>query len=427
MKYSFLAIPLVLVSYGVNANPNASEPTWEIIPVESELTIIDDKGESRTIEPACAFDTIPGTDIDNAFHFYFKEGKSDKLIIYFNGGGACWDDSTCVTSLAMGDRPTYNPTIHQANSPIGAGGIFDDENENNPFQDWSKVFIPYCSGDIHVGSSEVTYYDIDVDGDGEGELTGHENAPISVKHHGFDNFLAVREWVKTRFSTSENSKTNKLEKLLVTGSSAGGYGATLNFPYIQDTFPKTDAVLLADASEAVVTQGWIDSVFSNGKNWNLENTLPSIFAEDLGSYTAGEFNNEIYSKLTAEYPNSRFAQYTTALDVVQVQFLKIMTQLDAKEYNPEDWAFEFPEDNILFGSWNFQMESSLQSIADMTDNYQFYIGEGTVHTILTDDFATDPDHHPFYDEHSAEGVFFTDWLDSFVNDKKFNEENLKDR
>ncbi|MCK5665630.1 MAG: hypothetical protein KAI17_19215, partial [Thiotrichaceae bacterium] len=148
---------------------------------------------------------------------------------------------------------------------------------------------------------------------------------------------------------------------------------------------------------------------------------------------------------------SRFAQYTTALDAVQVQFFKIMSMIDGESTDPEEWGFTyvvsldengFPilddngdpivslseEDQQIFGLWNWQMQSSefsLAATADNTDNFQYYIGAGTIHTILTDAFATDETPHPFYDENSAEGVWFTDWIDQLVNRKKFKEDNLE--
>ena len=50
---------------------------------------------------------------------------------------------------------------------------------------------------------------------------------------------------------------------------------------------------------------------------------------------------------------------------------------------------------------------------------RYYIGEGSIHTILTDDFATEAQPHPFYDEQSAQGVRFTSWLNYFVNARWF--------
>jgi len=420
LKITNLLLPFFIFLFSQYAFAESDlESGWKIIPVKSKLTIKDNDGKPLTINPACAFDTLKdpgdGSTIDNSFHFYFKPGKKDKLVVFFNGGGACWDDATCLTSLVKGARPTYNQSIHQANSPNSAGGIFDDSNEANPFKEWSKVFIPYCTGDIHIGSKSVVYID-------DGSLTGQKDTPVKVKHHGFDNFLAAREWIKGKFPTKSK---NKLKKLLVTGSSAGGYGATLNFPYLKDAFPKINAVLLSDGATGMVTQGFLDTAFNRGSNWNLESTLHTTFADKLGFYFADSFNANLFKKLTASYPKSRFAQYTTQFDFVQIQFLKIMTKIDSGFIDPPDWIITgSEEDNMLFGLWNWRMEGSLDDITHNTNNYQYYNGQGNVHTILTDAFAPAPTIHPFFDEHSAEDVWFTDWIDRFVNSKEFKQESL---
>lgn len=423
MKNSYLLSALILLSiHTQSAQANGSTSDWQVIPVSPEMDIIDDNGNPQTINPACAFDYVAnpsgGLPLDNSFHFYFKQGKSQNLVVYFNGGGACWDDATCVASLGLanvpGGRAAYNPSILQQNSPQAAGGIFDESNNKNPFKNWSKVFIPYCSGDIHLGSSEVAYSDVD------GSITGYPGAPVVVKHHGFDNFMAVREWLKNNFAAEQD----KVEKLLVTGSSAGGYGATLNFPYLQSVFPESQTSVFADASEAIVTAGFIDNVFSFGHNWNLEQTLAPLFRDILGAYTADGFNVQIFSLVTGAYPNNRFAQYTTAYDAVQVQFLKIMDQLEQGNTNPYTWGLT-EADFLYFYEWNYRMESSLDYLANTTDNYQYYIGAGNVHTVLTDAFATESAPHPFYDESSANGVQFTKWLKRFAKSDVFYQENVK--
>lgn len=419
----------------LSAKHHKSSSHWEMIPVESEMEIIDDQGITKTINPACAFDAIAnpegGPPIDNSFRFYFKPGKNDKLVVYFNGGGACWDDATCVASLALAGvpdaRPSYNPSILQANSPEGAGGIFDDDNNKNPFKNWSKVFIPYCSGDLHVGSNEVTYTDVD------GSITGFPSAPVTVKHHGFDNFMAVREWLKNNLhdgkgkgkkTKGKKGKGKKIKDLLVTGSSAGGYGATLNFPYLQSAFPNARTAMFADSSQVILTEGFIQDVFSFGKNWNLEQTLAPGFSDVLGAYNAFGFNTQIFDFLTQAYPETRFAQYTTEFDAVQVQFLKIMDQLDKGNNNPLTWGLT-EADFMYFGQWNFIMESSLTTLSENTDNYQYYVGAGSIHTVLTDAFATEASPHPFYDERSAENILFSKWLKHFVKAKGFKEQSVK--
>ena len=424
---------LVLSVQPLAAKTNKSTSEWEVIPVGSEMEIIDDQGNQQTINPACAFDSIAdpqgGPPLDNSFHFYFKPGKDKKLVVYFNGGGACWNDATCVSSLALAGvpdaRPSYNPSVLQNNSPEGAGGIFDDESKDNPFKDWSKVFIPYCSGDLHVGSNDVVYSDVD------GLVTSYPGAPVTVKHRGFDNFLAVKEWLKNNFvqekgkdkGKDKSKSKSKVKELLVTGSSAGGYGATLNFPHLQSVFPDARASMFADASEAIVTQGFIQDIFSQGTNWNLDQTLHPVFSDALGVYSAYGFNTQIFNQLTQAFPDSRFAQYSTAYDLVQVQFLKISDQLDIGNTNPFTWGLN-ETDFLYFYEWNIRMQTSLAQLSATTDNYQYYIGAGNIHTILTDAFATEATPHPFYEEESADNVKFSKWLKDFVKSKDFKEQSV---
>lgn len=395
---------------------------WQTIPVAAQMQITDDQGQPRTINPACAFDTVPnpndGPPIDNSYQFYFKQGESKNLLVYFNGGGSCWNDATCVASLGLGNvpgaRPTYNPSMLIENSPVEAGGVFDDGNKENPFKDWSKVFIPYCTGDLHAGSKDVTYTDVD------GSITGYPGTPVVVKHRGFDNFMAVREWMKNKFS----DKKSKVKKLLVAGSSAGGYGATLNFPYVQAAFPKVEAALFSDSSASIGTEGFVNDVFVLGSNWDLENTLPPIFASNLGTYTAAGLNVDLFQRLSQAYPKNRFAQYSTAQDAVQVFFLKIMDQIDQGNTNPYTWDLG-PSDFLYFAEWNARMTASFDYLSDNTNNYQYYIGAGSVHIVLNDDFATAELPHPFYDQHSAQGVVFSEWLAEFATTKKFKDRSVK--
>ena len=62
-----------------------------------------------------------------------------------------------------------------------------------------------------------------------------------IHHGGFDNFMVVLDWMRKR--------ADKPEQILVAGSSAGGYGASTNFPWVQRAFPKAKMAVLADAVE----------------------------------------------------------------------------------------------------------------------------------------------------------------------------------
>lgn len=372
-------------------------PKWKQINIPSHMTIKDDDGDKKDIFPGCAFGYDPqnpsqALDDEHAFHFYFQKGKKDKLVFFFNGGGACWNDHTCITSLKAGDRPTYNPSLLTENTP-DSSGILSATREDNPFKDWSKVFIPYCTGDIHIGSKNSVYTDL------LGLVTGTPGAQVMVQHRGFDNFLAVRDWVKNKV------KAKKVKSLIVSGSSAGGYGATLNFPYLQEAFPKADATLISDGSAAIVTQGFLDTVFSTDSPWGVENTISQEINEfdQLDNFQAETFNETLLTGLANSDKKVKIAQYTTAWDAVQVQFLNIMKNPN----NPTQWA-NIPA--ATFCEWNARMVESF-SLTASANNYRHYIGQGMVHTALTDAFMPEI----YYTEASG-GILFTEWLEDLTDD-----------
>ena len=41
---------------------------------------------------------------------------------------------------------------------VALGGIGSDA-EENPFKDWTKIVVPYASGDFHSGTGEYHYKD----------------------------------------------------------------------------------------------------------------------------------------------------------------------------------------------------------------------------------------------------------------------------
>lgn len=129
---------------------------WEQITPDNEVAVsIPGVGE-KTVYPSCSLPALAGPEglVPNPFSFYFEQGESDNLLIYFNGGGACWDSATCLASMQLEfdndpmSRAAYNPSAVIENTPFISGGIFEDS-EENPFQSWSKVFIPYLSL-IHI-------------------------------------------------------------------------------------------------------------------------------------------------------------------------------------------------------------------------------------------------------------------------------------
>ena len=360
---SMLAIAISLAAVPAMAKKPLPARDWQEVTPAASVTGVD----GQSYSPSCS--ALPGT--DPSFRFFHRPGRSDKLVVYFEGGGACWDDLTCSFPIGSGlPSPApqfYVPAIPPGSTPAGIGGMFDTTRADNPVRDWSMVYIPYCSGDIHTGSTTKTYFN-----------AGNPFLPAQyeITHRGFDNFMAVLAWMR--------SELPKPSQILVTGVSAGGYGATANFPWIERSYGPARAALLADASQGVTTEAF-DTGPVGRNSWNPQ-LAPWVFGE-APTMLPG---NQLMRAVAQAHPRSKVAQFTTALDEVQIGFYGLMKQF----YGP---GGSCPNPAI---DWNHQMLAALTADAGLP-NFRHYLAAGAYHTLLRDD--------NYYDEASA-GVPFAGWL-----------------
>ena len=77
---------------------------------------------------------------------FTRQGDPKKLLIFLQGGGACW-------------QGFYNCNVTaEAQSPPADGpfpGVFDPTMPDNPFADYSVVYMPYCDGSTFGGDNDV--------------------------------------------------------------------------------------------------------------------------------------------------------------------------------------------------------------------------------------------------------------------------------
>jgi hypothetical protein len=65
-------------------------------------------------------------------------------VVYFQGGGLCWDR----TSTYLSGYEISNSICSTEAIPWTRYGIFDKNNNNNPYKNYTIVNILYCSGRI---------------------------------------------------------------------------------------------------------------------------------------------------------------------------------------------------------------------------------------------------------------------------------------
>jgi len=288
------------------------------------------------------------------FQFFARPGAdADKLMIYFQGGGACWNAFTCAGEFH--DRGVGTPQ-----DELGAyQGIFDYENPENPLAGYAAVFIPYCTADVHTGDATVEY-----------------SPSLSIAHNGVANAQAALDWAYAQFGD--------VAEILVTGSSAGAIGAVYFAPQVMAQYPDAAVRLFGDGEVGAAPDGW--SVL---ETWNMYANLLLPEDADPETFTI----NDIYLAIGALYPQHPLAQFTTTGDTVQITF------------------YDFSIVSIGAGQpdWIEVMNAFLDELeAALPDQFRAFVAGGEQHTIL----AT-----PGFYSIAIDGVRFVEWFTAWLNDE----------
>jgi hypothetical protein len=393
-----------------------AQDSWKEIKVPLKQYNVRVGNDVKKIKPSCA--------LGEPYSFHFKPGKLDKLLVYYNGGGSCWNSNTCVGSLDPHAKPVYVPSATvDANKPALMGGILDVNNPKNPYADWSMLFISYCTGDVHVGSADTVY----ANPISPSPLPN----PVTIHHRGFDNSVYALNWVKGKI---------KPDKILVAGSSAGSYGATLNLPWLKailksptlkeydpDAY-KTFAV--SDGGMGVITDAheFVHAVFGESpveesSVWNIYDTLHPTYTSfpSLPDAVIAQPENLLpvtLKKYIARNSKDKIAQYTTAYDVVQIFFWDIMLHPDT----PQFWGAGL-SNPLFIRDWNIEMNTiSGGLIASLPKNYRRYNGPGCNHTIFRHD---DDFYNSSLKSSSVQTIAFLQWLTAMTEEKNANKNNWK--
>jgi hypothetical protein len=259
------------------------------------------------------------------YTFFTRAGNPDKLLIFFQGGGACWNAETCDPNSGLFDDVVLGDEINAYSTGIfnpAAGG-------ENPFADYSAVFVPYCTGDWHTGSSAVTY----------GDQTIH--------HNGYANVTAALDWAFANVPSPD--------QVVVSGCSAGSYASIFYTPTIARRYSRADIVQLGDAGVGRVPPGWggfdVWGTFAHLPR-GVRRTAPELFIE------------AVYRGVARAYPRVELAQYNSFNDNVQVRYFEIMG----------GWLAD----------WVVGLENSIAVLTGLA-NFHAYTAAGGEHCITTSD------------------------------------------
>ena len=208
----------------------------------------------------------------SAYHIYMRKGTTDRLCLFFSGGGLAWNEYTAAHPITGGGLVSGKPNYYYNNlrpvtqlMNIGSGIM--ENSERNPFYNWNFIVITYATGDFHIGRNDYPYTDTD--------------GSAQVLHfHGYTNFQEAMQKATNFFPSPDH--------LLIAGDSAGGFAVPALAEEIADIwYPNcTKITLLTDAS-LLCYDKWI-------------HTIQDLWKADSSKYDTITSNNltfEWYKKL----------------------------------------------------------------------------------------------------------------------------------
>lgn len=157
--------------------------------------------------------------------------SSDTVVLFLQGGGACWDGITCLGPVPTSFYVTtgYNRLAFDTDVARAAMLPMRRADPSNPFRGMHLVYVPYCTGDVHAGDRVNRY-----------SFLGRT---AEMHHVGYRNIGYFLPRITATFP--------RARRVIVMGDSAGGFGAALNMDRVQRAFPDARVDVLDDSGPPV--------------------------------------------------------------------------------------------------------------------------------------------------------------------------------
>jgi hypothetical protein len=298
------------------------------------------------------------------FSVFTRAGSSKDLLIFEQGGGACWQDFYNCNVLSEDQEPPAAPV-----------GIWDFASADNPFADHSVVYMPYCDGSVFTGDNDV--FDPSWQAYIEGALGLPPGAGPPLRfHRGMRNQSAGMDVAGATFPHARN--------ITVSGSSAGGVGAAGFAPFLVRYVygNHVNLTVFNDAGPVTTNLDATDDIAARAADWQFGQFYPASCTEcdDMGQSTA------IIKWRLDKDTTIREAFYETDADQTNRFFL-----------------------DLLFDPAGFRelivTEHGLLNAAHPNRYKRFIVAGDTSHTALQT---------PLFNTQDANGVVLSDWTADFL-------------
>ena len=283
--------------------------------------------------------------------------STENVLIFMFGGGACWDWYTCSAGMAL-TLTRKAPTQDWVNGT----GIFSQNDPANPFRDFTIVTVPYCTGDVYVGDSQINH--------------GSKDYPYQLNHKGYDNALFTLQEAARLFSDTK--------KVVLMGTSAGGIGAYTHMKNLNRLFPNSEKFVISDAGTPFQPPFVSEKVYETVlQNWNAYKGFPvdSNFRPASHFGAVLEFNRK-------QFPHIKFGLISSYADYVMSGFAYALGAPDAT--------------------------TAVRDILRTASDHQIGTDHPNQKVFYTETWGHTFTQYPLKDTSSL-GVTLSDWLNAMIN------------
>jgi hypothetical protein len=365
MKNLFLF--LFSISVFISCNKENNDPKN---PLKEELTL------SKIVENApnkaawVSREQMKSRNGDSMGYGVILNPNSKKLVLFLDGGGACFNPLTCFQNL---DR--YSEVDFLDRMASHSSLLINRESDQNQFKDWNLVFVPYATGDVHSGTNSA----VNVPNDG----------PKNQNMVGFNNFTLVLKDLKNYFDANGN-----ITEIVFMGSSAGGYGVLSNTSQFADILAKNiPTTVIMDASPVFMDKTLLSpclaDIWSSDSLWNTNSTLPI----DLDETIQNNYNHnlqKLYEYLSLKLPNVNFGLLSYYGDSVIRSFYS---------FGQNNCVYP-PNSMISVDNYKAGLLDLKTSVLDDLENWKVFYANGIEHTFLSD---------PNFDQ-TVKNTKLNDWI-----------------
>jgi hypothetical protein len=273
---------------------------------------------------------VPGEDCacsdGSAFHLWVRLANPKKVLLYFQGGGACFTAELCNPAGGI-----YH--VRAESSPPG-DGVFDFANPANPFADYSVIYVPNCTADVFLGNAATTY-----------------QPDLTIQHKGFVNGTAALDHLATTFADASD--------VVVAGGSAGSVAAPLYGGLVADRLPEARVTVLADGSGAYPDHPQLNASLADA--WNTDDAIRALTGSPKDAWSIPG----LFTLTGRHHPEVVLARHDYAYDERQAEW--------------------FPRIDLPTGDLLARMDANERRIEASGVELLSYTAPGDAHLVLDDE------------------------------------------